>query len=457
MEIKKISEFIWEIPKENNMNVACRIFASDKLIEGIKLDKTIEQIKNVAKLPGIVGYSIAMPDAHQGYGFSIGGVAAFDLEKGIISPGGVGYDINCGVRLLSTDISYQDFLKKKHNVAKEVFNKIPSGVGKETKKLNDEELNNYLLKGARYAVEKGFGLKEDLENCEEEGSISYSNPNNVSQRAKQRGKKQLGTLGSGNHFLEFQLVDEIYDDDFSEKLGIKKGTVCVMIHCGSRGLGHQVASDYIQLMEKEHGFKNLPDRELVNAPINSELGKKYLSAMNCAVNFAFANRQIIMHNVREILKENFKGSKNHLVYDVCHNVAKIEKQIVNGHEKKLCVHRKGATRAFEDQPVLIPGSMGTSSYLLIGTKKSKEISFGSTAHGAGRVLSRIKAIKSFNPTKIKEDLKKQGIDIYTSHLKGISEEAPKAYKNIDEVIRVSDNLGIAKKVARLKPLAVIKG
>jgi tRNA-splicing ligase RtcB (3'-phosphate/5'-hydroxy nucleic acid ligase) len=457
-KIKKVSKNVWKIPKQGKMNVPAFIYASDKLMDKIKEDKSLEQIKNVAMLPGILKASYAMPDAHQGYGFSIGGVAAFDAEKGIISPGGVGYDINCGVRVLATDISLEEFMKKRKEVIHDFKRTIPSGVGRgHKKKLKDEELNEMLIKGAEWAVEKGMGVKADLENCEEKGKVSPANPEDVSQRARSRGKPQSGTLGAGNHFLEIQKVDEIYDEKIAAKFGIKKDSVLIMIHCGSRGLGHQVASDYIKLMEEESGFKNLPDRELINAPIKSELGQKYLSAMNCAVNFAFCNRQIIMNYVRDVLKRYFPKSKNHLIYDVAHNIAKIEEHKVEEVIKKVCVHRKGATRSFPGLPVIIPGSMGTASYLLVGTEKAEELSWGSTAHGAGRVMGRGEAHRKFKGEDIKKQLEEKDIEVEAGSIHGLVEEAPQVYKDIDEVIEVSDSLGLARKVARLVPLAVMKG
>jgi len=455
--MKKISDYEWEIPKEKGMKVVGRIFASEKLLKDMKKDKTLEQVKNVAMLPGIVKASIAMPDAHQGYGFSIGGVAAFDVDTGIISPGGVGYDINCGVRVLVTDISVDEFMEKRKEVLHDFKRTIPSGVGRgNEKKLDEKELDEILVKGAEWAVEKGFGVREDLKNCEESGRIKNANPQDVSARAKARGKPQAGTLGAGNHFLEIQVVDEIFDEKVAKKFGLEKGKIVVMIHCGSRGLGHQVASDYIKLMEKEYGVKGLPDRELVNAPIKSELGKKYISAMNCAVNFAFCNRQLIMHSVREIFNRYF-SCKAKLLYDVCHNVAKFEEHEVDGKKVELCVHRKGATRAFPGQPVIIPGSMGTSSYILVGTEKAMEVSFGSTAHGAGRVMSRSQAIRDLDVEAVKEMLSERDILIEAGSVKGIKEEAPQVYKDIDEVVRVSDKLGIGKLVSRLKPVGVVKG
>ena len=414
-----------------------------------------------------------MPDAHQGYGFSIGGVAAFDMDTGIISPGGVGYDINCGVRALASDIKYEDFEKETKKVLHDIFRSVPSGVGKgHSEKLSDKVLDEVLVNGAEWAVENGYGSKEDLDRCEENGRMKNANPKDVSSRAKARGRPQLGTLGAGNHFLEIQKVDEIFDEKVASKFGIKNGTVMFMIHCGSRGLGHQVASDYIKLMENKTDTSKLPDRELVNAPIKSELGQKYLSAMNCAVNFAFCNRQMIMHYVREVLKRHFPKNKTQLVYDVCHNIAKIEEHVVDGKGtvKEVCVHRKGATRAFGPgrkeipkvyrdvgQPVIIPGSMGTCSYILVGTKKAEEVSFGSTAHGAGRLMSRSGALRNLKGEDVKKQLNSQGIEVETGSMKGLAEEAPQAYKDVDEVVRVSHEAGIARLVAKVVPIGVMKG
>jgi len=457
MEIKKISKNIYEIPAEGKMNVPARIFASESILENIEKDKTLEQVKNVAQLPGILKYSIALPDAHQGYGFSIGGVAAFDVDKGVISPGGVGYDINCSVRLLKTNLKKEDIIKKQKEVVDGLYEKIPSGVGKGSKfQITKNELKKLLENGAQYVVEKGFGVKEDYLHTEEEGKMKDADAGKVSEKAMNRGIGQLGTLGAGNHFLEVQYVDEIFDEKIAKKMGIQKNQIMIMIHCGSRGLGHQVASDYIQAMEKEYGFENLPDRELINAPIKSKLGKDYFSAMCCAANFAFANKQIITHWVREEMKRIFPNVKIDVVYDVCHNIAKFEEHKIDG-KKKILVMRKGATRAFENQTVIIPGSMGTASYLLMGTKKAEELTFGSTVHGAGRISSRSFAIKNLSGEDIKKEMNEEGIEVKAGSWKSLAEEAPEVYKDIDEVVRVVDDLGISKKIARLKPLVVIKG
>lgn len=471
MELKKISDVEWEIPKTGNMLVPGRIFASEKLLVDIQKDQTLEQVKNVATLPGILKASIAMPDAHRGYGFSIGGVAAFDIETGVISPGGVGYDICCSIRLLKTNLTLADIEKSgKKELIHSLFRSVPSGVGTGSKiHLTKQELDEVLIGGAQWAVKKGYGNKNDYLHTEEEGCIKGANPNDVSDRAKSRGMPQLGSLGAGNHFLELQIVDEIFDEKIAQVFGLKKGMITIMVHCGSRGLGHQVASDYIQLMEKKYGWPK-EDRELVNAPINSELGKKYLSAMAAAANFAFANKQLITHFIREDLLHYFPNIKIDVVYDVCHNIAKFEKHIIGGVEKEVLIMRKGATRSFgpgrieipEDyreigQPVIIPGSMGTASYVLVGTKKAEEICFGSTCHGAGRVSSRTSARKNLKADDIKKELNKKGIDIESGSYKGIVEEAPEVYKDIDEVVRVSHAAGIGNLVAKFKPLAVMKG
>jgi tRNA-splicing ligase RtcB len=471
MEIKKISENIYEIPKEGNMNVPGRIYASDKIMEVVKQDKSLEQVRNVACLPGILKFSIALADIHQGYGFPIGGVAAFDMDKGIISPGGVGYDINCSVRLLKTNLARKDILKNQKKVVEALYRKIPSGLGRGSKfNITRKELNQLLEGGVKYLVEKGYGVKEDYLHMEEEGFINGGDASKVSERAIKRGIGQLGTLGAGNHFLEVQFVDEIFDEKIAKVFGLKKDQVTIMIHCGSRGLGHQVASDYIKKMEEEYGFKNLPDRELINAPIKSKLGKDYFAAMACAANFAFANKQIITHWVREEMKYIFPEIKIDVLYDVCHNIAKFEEHIVGGKKKVVCVHRKGATRAFGPgrkeiplayrkvgQPVLIPGSMGTASYVLVGAKKAEELSWSSCVHGAGRIFSRSKALKEFRGEDIKEELSKKGIEVKAGSLKSLAEESPGVYKDIKEVVKVVDELGISKKVARLIPLAVVKG
>ena len=473
VELKKINEFTWQIPKKGNMNVPGIVYASEKLLEAIKGDLTLTQTANVACLKGIQKNAYTMPDAHQGYGFPIGGVAAFDMDEGVISPGGVGYDINCGVRMLKTDMDVNDLLKKKDEILNELFKNVPAGVGKGGQtKLPKDILKEVLEKGPEWAVKEGFGTKEDLKRTEENGRMNDADTSKVSQKAISRGMPQLGTLGAGNHFLELQKVDKIYDKEVAKAFGIEKqGQVTVMIHCGSRGLGHQVASDYIRSMEDKFGIEGLPDRELINAPIQSEMGQDYYKAMCCAINFAFANRHLIMHWTRESFEKIFGSSDGmDMVYDVCHNIAKFEDHEIDGKTKKVCIHRKGATRSFGPgreeipevyrkvgQPVIIPGSMGTASYLLVGTKKAEEVSFGSTAHGAGRLMSRHAAMRLQRGEDVVKDLAKKGITIKGASWKGLAEEAPQAYKDIDEVVRVSDSLGLAKKVVRLIPVEVMKG
>jgi len=454
-KLKKIGENEYELPREGGMLVPGRIFISEKM----KIDEdALKQVANVAHLPGILKYSIGLADMHVGYGFPIGGVAAFDLDSGVISPGGVGYDINCSVRLLKTNLIKSDVVKNQKKISEGLYKKIPSGVGRGSPfSITRKELNKLLEGGAKYLVERGFGVKEDYLHMEEEGCLTEADSGKVSERAIKRGIGQIGTLGAGNHFLEVQYVDEIFDKKIAEKFGLEKNQVMIMIHCGSRGLGHQVASDYIQEMEKEYGFENLPDRELINAPIKSKLGKDYYSAMCCAANFAFANKQLITYWIREELKNIFPKIKVDVVYDVCHNIAKFEEHIVEGKKKKILVMRKGATRAFDKQPVIIPGSMGTASYLLVGTKKAEEMTFGSTVHGAGRISSRSSALKNLSGEEIKKKLNEKGIEIKVGSVKSLAEEAPEVYKDIDEVVRVVDDLGISKKVAKMKPLIVVKG
>ena len=468
MELKKISKYIYELPRFGKMLVPGRVFISEKMtIE----EDALKQVANVAQLPGILKYSIGVADMHVGYGFPIGGVAAFDLDKGIISPGGVGFDINCSVRLLKTNLTKKDVLNKQDEIVESLYRKIPSGVGRGSKfQITKEEFKKVLERGAKYMVEKGYGVEEDYLHMEEEGCMKEADVSKVSDRAIKRGIGQLGTLGAGNHFLEVQYVDEIFDEKTAKVFGLKKDQVTIMIHCGSRGFGHQVASDYIKKMGQEYGFKSLPDSELTNAPIKSQLGKDYFAAMAAAANFAFANKQLITHWIREEMKYLFPKIKIDVVYDICHNIAKFEEHFVDGKKKIVCVHRKGATRSFgpgrkeiplayrkTGQPVLIPGSMGTSSYVLVGTKKSEELTFGSTVHGAGRVKSRSAASKTFKGEKVKQELNKKGIKVKSGSWKCLSEEAPEVYKDIDEVVKVVDELGISKKVVRLKPLAVVKG
>jgi tRNA-splicing ligase RtcB len=417
--------------------------------------------------------SYTMPDAHQGYGFPIGGVAAFDPDEGIISPGGVGYDINCGVRLLRTEFTDAEISPRRKELLAEIFKEVPAGVGRGgVTRLSRNVLKEVLVKGAEWAVENGYGTPGDLERTEERGRMIDADPESLSDRALERGIPQLGTLGAGNHFLEFQKVVEIFDKDVARTFGIHSaGQVTIMIHCGSRGLGHQVASDHIELMENKFGIAGLPDRELVNAPFRSDLGQRYYRSMCAAVNYAFANRQMIAHWVRDVFARVLGSAKGmDQVYDVCHNVAKLERHTVRDIEKELCVHRKGATRSFGPgrpeipaayravgQPVIIPGSMGTASYILVGTAEAEEKSFSSTAHGAGRVMSRHEALRRFRGEQIRDDLARQGIELRSTNWKGVAEEAAAAYKDVDEVVRVSHELGIGRLVAKVAPVGVMKG
>lgn len=470
--VKKIAENIWEIEKSGNMKVPVRIFASERILEKIKQDKTFEQARNLALMPGVVSPVVVLPDSHQGYGAPIGGVSAYGLKDGVISPGQCGYDINCGVRLLTSNLNKEEFIKKRKEILSDIYKAIPSGVGEGTKtKFSDSELNEVLNTGMKWALEKGYATQEDVERTEDYGCITGADSSKISQKAKARGRNQLGTLGAGNHFVEIQEVQEIFDNALASKFGITNiGQIVVMIHTGSRGLGHQTASDYIQKMEKQYGWGNLPDRELICAPIESPLGKEYFSAMSAAANFAFVNRQIISYEIRKSFANFFPHSKLELLYDVAHNIAKFEEFEIDGKKVTLCVHRKGATRSFgpgrkelpkvyqkTGQPIIIPGSMGTFSYVLVGTKRAEEISFASTAHGAGRVTSRSSAIKNISVEKVKAELKAHDVEIKAGSNKGLVEEAPEAYKDVNEVVRVSHTVGIGNLVAKLKPLAVIKG
>jgi tRNA-splicing ligase RtcB len=477
--LERVDEYRYRIPKTYKpaMRTSGIIYSDKLLLESIRQDQAPEQVANVASLPGIVGSSLAMPDIHWGYGFPIGGVAAFDREKGIISPGGVGYDINCGVRVLRTNLKEADIKEKAKDLGRALFRKIPCGVGSQGKiKVNNNEWPELLTTGARWAIKRGYGRQKDIEHTEEDGAMSGALPDKVSSHAKERGREQLGTLGSGNHFLEVQVVEEIFDSASARVFGIEKGSVTVMIHCGSRGLGHQVCSDHLVYMGRapeKYGIK-LPDRQLACAPLDSPEAKAYFGAMASAANYAWCNRQCIMHWVREIFEEVLgRGPKDlgmDLIYDVAHNIAKFEEYEVAGQRKELCIHRKGATRAFGPghpripeeykaigQPVLLPGDMGTNSYILTGTKKAEEESWGSSCHGAGRVMSRHAAIRLTRGRNIKEELVRKGIIVYERGRHTLQEEAPEAYKDVNDVVRVVEGAGIAKKVAKLKPRVVIKG
>ena len=477
--LDKIDDYRFRVPKsyKNGMRVDGIIYADDKLIAGIRQDKAMEQVANVAFLPGIVGASLAMPDIHWGYGFPIGGVAATDIEEGgVISPGGVGFDINCGIRLLRTDFQYDEIKDEISNMVAGLFSDVPSGVGsKGDIRVSGREEREILLKGAKWAVAKGFGVKDDLECTEEYGAIIGADPDAVSQRAYERGKAQSGTLGSGNHFLELQVIDQVYERDIADEFGLSLGQLTIMIHSGSRGLGYQVCDDYSRRMIKSLSKYNinLPDRQLACAPVKSIEGRQYLGAMRAAANYAWANRQCLMYRVRKVFEKIFSKSWQSmgmsLIYDVAHNIAKIETHVVNGKNKDLCVHRKGATRAFcpghpelpdrykkTGQPVIIPGDMGRNSYLLVGTKKASE-TFYSACHGAGRVKSRTEATRTIDYNKLLKTLESRGIIVRASGRRTIVEEAPDAYKDVNDVVDVIDKAGISKKVVRMRPLGVLKG
>jgi tRNA-splicing ligase RtcB len=478
IKLRQVDEYRWEIPQEGKMRTRGLIFASKGMLPKIREDKSLEQVANVATLPGIEGPSMAMPDIHWGYGFPIGGVAAFNLEEGIVSPGGVGYDINCGVRLLRTNLERADIEKQMETLVDTLFSNIPSGVGSRRKdlKLTMPNLKEVLRYGAGWAVKNGYGSTDDLAHIEAGGRIEGADPDMVSQFAKDRGKDQLGTLGSGNHFVEVGFVGEIFDDKLAAALGLFKGQVTVIVHTGSRWLGHQVCDDYIKVMLKasqKYGIW-LPDRQLCSAPIQSKEGQQYLAAMASAANFAFANRQMITHWVRQSFEQVFKMGPRQLglelIYDVAHNIAKIETHLINGKEKKVCLHRKGATRAFPPghpetpqayketgQPVLIPGDMGRYSYVLVGTQKALEETFGSTCHGAGREMSRHAALKAAKGRNIEQELAKKGIIVRGAGKRTVDEEIPEAYKDVSDVVEVTDGAGISKKVAKLRPLGVVKG
>jgi len=476
---KKIGENQYQIDADSNlgMKVPVRIYADEPLLQKMLSGRTITQAQNVSCIPGIVGQSIVLPDGHEGYGFPVGGVAAMDAEEGMISPGGVGYDINCGVRLLRTNLTEQTVRSKLKELVNDLFSSIPSGVGsKGAVRLSHSELDEVLVRGVSWAIDHGYGSTNDSDVCEENGQIPNADPNKVSDRARKRGAPQLGSLGSGNHFLEVQKVAEIHDEEAAKRMGIKEGTITVLIHCGSRGFGHQVCSDYLRVAEQAMAKYdiNLPDRELACVPNTSEEGESYRKAMFAALNFAWSNRQMITHWTRKSFERVFNQTESDLdmklVYDVAHNIAKIEKHKVDGKERKVVVHRKGATRAFPanrdeipskyrdlGQPVLVPGSMGTASWILLGQPNSMDLSFGSTAHGAGRTMSRTKARKNYNENDVKKSLNDKGIFIKALTRDGIVEETPQAYKDVDAVVNVSHNLGIATKVAKLVPIGVIKG
>jgi len=477
--LEKIDDYRWRIPKSymQGMRVPGMIYADRNLLESIKNDKAPIQVANAACLPGIVKNSLAMPDIHWGYGLPIGGVVATDIESGgVITPGGVGYDINCGVRLVKTNLTEKEIKPRIKDLIYALYNNIPAGVGSEGKiRVSASEEKKILTNGAKWAVDKGFGTKEDLEYTEEKGRMEGADPSNVSERAYQRGKRQSGTLGSGNHFVEVQSVDEIYDEKTAKTFNIEKGQVTIMIHSGSRGFGYQVCDEYAKGMssaQSKYGI-SVPDRQLACAPVKSPEGKSYIGAMKCAANYAWNNRQCLMHLVRGVFEKFFNRSFNDLgmdlIYDVAHNIAKFEKYNIDGKEKLLCVHRKGATRAFGPghpdlpseykdigQPVIIPGDMGRHSFLLVGTKKAEE-TFYSTCHGAGRLLSRKAAVSACRGRSISQELAEKGIVVMASGRGTLAEEAPEAYKNVVDVVHVVHEAGISKRVARMQPLGVIKG
>jgi tRNA-splicing ligase RtcB len=475
----QISETEWEIPTyiRNDMRVPVRLFVTRELLEQILNDKSLEQAINAATLPGLVGSVIVMPDMHQGYGFPIGGVAATEYPHGVISPGAIGYDINCGVRLLASSIEFESARGEMDTLANLLDKYCPSGVGKEGAiKLSVKEMDHVLRDGSRWALKNGYATEADLARTEETGSLEGADPSQVSERAKSRGREQIGSLGAGNHFIEVDVVNEIFNEEAAYAMGLYKGCLTVQIHCGSRGLGHQVCTDYVQEFQdavRKYGIV-LPDRELVCAPMDSPEGQAYMGAMRAAANFAFANRQMLAHSARRAFEETFAPKTRnwhlHQVYDIAHNMGKIEMHDVDGKQVKVCVHRKGATRAFGPgssglppeykkigQPVIIPGSMGTASWVLVGTEGSMTRSFGSSCHGAGRIMSRSKAKKEVRGDVLIKELEGRGIKVRAGSLPGLAEEAPSAYKDVDMVVETVSAAGIAKKVARLQPVAVIKG
>ncbi len=478
-DFRRVSEHVWEIPPtfRKDMRVPARLYADEALLDQALTDKSLEQLLNTATLPGIVKYAIAMPDIHQGYGFPIGGVIATRLPEGIISPGGVGYDINCGVRLLASHIEAEEVRAYLDDLAVAIYHNCPSGVGAHgALRLSSAELEEVLAVGARSALNRGYARREDIEHTEEFGTMAGAEPGCVSERARERGRSQLGSLGAGNHFIEVDRVADIYNEEVAAALGLYAGQVAVQIHCGSRGFGHQVCEDYVSRFQKtvrDYGIE-LPDRELVCAPFDSSEGQEYFGAMACAANFAFANRQVLTHQIRlafeRVLAGKVRNFDLHQVYDIAHNMAKVEEHQINSHRLRVCVHRKGATRAFGPgspglprdladlgQPVLIPGSMGTESYVLTGTQASMQQTFGSTCHGAGRVMSRMKAKKTVRGEQLRQALQGQGIVVRAGSMAGLAEEAPQAYKDVSRVVEVVAQAGLGDKIARLEPIAVIKG
>lgn len=476
-EIKRLDDVRWEIPKTGGMRVPGLIYTDKSTLPDIKKDKSPEQVYNVAHLPGIVGRSLAMPDVHWGYGFPIGGVAAFDADAGVVSPGGVGYDINCGVRLALTGLYKQEVAERIRELVDVLFSAVPAGLGSRGGiKLSKKELSRVLVNGAAWAVKEGLGEQSDLERIEDYGNIDNADPDAVGDRAYERGKDQLGTLGSGNHFLEIGYVDEIFDPDTAAQWGIEEGQVTLMVHSGSRGLGYQVCDDFLARMVKSVKKERLelPDRQLACTRLNSPLADEYMGAMNAAANFAFANRQVLMHLARVAWEEQLgispRDLKFRLLYDVCHNIAKMEDHDVGGRQQRVCVHRKGATRAFgpgrtelpplyrnTGQPVLIPGDMGRASFVLVGKEGAMQETFGSACHGAGRMLSRKQAVKATKGRSIARELEDEGIFVRSRGKRTLSEEFPEAYKDVSLVVDVVERAGIAGTVARIRPMGVVKG
>jgi tRNA-splicing ligase RtcB len=477
-DMEKIDEYLWEIPKthRSDMRVPARIYADDALLESALQDRSVEQLINTACLPGVVKYVLAMPDIHQGYGPPIGGVAAMDVKDGVISPGAVGYDINCGVRLLRSNLEAAQVKPLIDELMDALYNSVPSGVGRGGDvHLSGRDMDKVLEEGVPWLVSRGYGRTEDITYCEEQGALAGARASAVSTKAKKRGSDQLGTLGAGNHFVEVGEVVEVFDETVAQQFGVFVGQAVLWIHSGSRGLGHQVCTDYVGALQRavsKYGIR-LPDRELVCAPVESPEGQEYLAAMACAANYAWGNRQLLMHRAREVMEQvlapHFEDVGLRLVYDIAHNIAKVEEFTVDGHRMKLVVHRKGATRSFGPgnralpaeyrdigQPVLVPGDMGTASYLLVGTAEAAEKSFSSTCHGAGRVMSRKAAIRKMHGREVQQQLQEQGITV-RGPWKGLAEEAPHAYKDIDRVVNVVHKAGLARKVARMVPLGVMKG
>ena len=478
--VERIDEYRWRIPRKykSEMRTEGVVYASAEMMRAIKSDNSMEQVANVACLPGIVGPSLAMPDIHYGYGFPIGGVAATDVKEGVVSPGGVGYDINCGVRLLRTDLTREEVEPRIEDIVNQIFTEVPSGVGSKGKvRIGAQELRRVLVLGSEWAVSQGLGWPEDPDHLEDRGRIEGADPDALSSRAMERGRPQLGTLGAGNHFLEVQVVDEIFDQEVAGALGLSEpGQITVMIHTGSRGLGYQVCDDSLKEMQgavRKYRIE-LPDKQLACAPVESPEGRRYLAGMAAAANYAWANRQCITHWTREAFERVFGSSARELgmniIYDVAHNVAKLEEHQVGGVRKQLCVHRKGATRAFGPgrpelaplhrkigQPVIVPGSMGTASYLCVGTERAMQETWGSTCHGAGRRLSRHAAIREAKGRDISSELASKGVYVRAASRQILAEEMPEAYKDVDEVVRTCDGAGISKPVAKLRPIGVMKG